>query len=146
MKEEGADLCSPPSSLESRAAGNSEGRFSRSGLDFSVTFLHLAVSQSSFQCPFSAVWFFQPFPNHAACGLCLLHSQVSGGQRCCVPCVCAALLQRGCLPAASYRGSLPVVPPLKGEQVPLRNGKPVKLSVSSGAWLLLMRPVIVEIS
>lgn len=35
--------------------------------------------------------------------------------------------------------------PLKAERVPLRNGNLVKLSVSSGAWLLLVRSVTVQV-
>lgn len=40
--------------------------------------------------------------------------------------------------------TLPAIAP-RGEQVPLRNEKLVKSSFSSGAWLLLRRPITVEV-
>lgn len=68
------------------------------------------------------------------------------GKRCCLRCAVSRFAAEG-TPACRFlplfiASSLPV----QGEQVPLRNGKPVKLSVSSGAWLLSMRPIVAEVS
>lgn len=128
-----------------RAAESGEGPFFRSGLEFTVesSNLCLAMFQSKFQWPFSAVWFLQLSPNHTASSLFLaLLGELS--KHCCVLCrvSCSAADQMPacCLLPLGIASSSP----LKGEQVPLRGGRLVKLS--SGAWLLLMRPVSVGVS